>query len=256
MTMMRVLATTAIHNFRDYGGYRAADGAHVRAGVLWRSGQHADATAADLDAVAALDLATVVDLRGDGERRRWPCVRPAGFAGSIVFADGETAGGAAAHLEEASAITTAADAHAAMLRLYRSMPFRPVLVATLRLYFQALAMRDGASLVHCFAGKDRTGFAVALVHHVLGVGRGDIVADYLLTNHVGDSAARIAAGAANMRRAFGPQMSEAAIATLMSVDSAYLDAAFAALGDIDRYLEASLGVDAATRDRLRARLLR
>ena len=39
-----------------------------------------------------------------------------------------------------------------------------------------------AVLVHCAAGKDRTGILAALTHHVAGVHPDDITADYLLTN--------------------------------------------------------------------------
>ena len=56
-----------IHNFRDYGGYSAAGG-KVRRGVLYRSGQHVAATDEDLAELAALDIRTVIDLRGIAER--------------------------------------------------------------------------------------------------------------------------------------------------------------------------------------------
>src|SRR5690606_42112561 len=59
----------------------------------------------------------------------------------------------------------------------KSMPFRPNLVAVLRLYFGALATGGGASLIHCLAGKDRTGFAVGLLHKLLGTHDDDIRAD-------------------------------------------------------------------------------
>ena len=255
----RVQDFAGIHNFRDYGGYRGGAGT-IREGLLYRSGQHGAATGADLDRVATLDLRTVIDLRGDSERTLAPCLRPAGFAASVLFAPGETAGGELAPHEQAGeGIRDAAGAHVAMTALYAAMPYRDVLVRSLRLYYEALATRDGASLLHCLAGKDRTGLAVALLHHLLGVHRDDIMADYLLTNTAGNQARRIESAAASIRTRYGPQMSDDAIVTLMSVDADYLETALAAIvaryGTIDHYAEEMLGVDAARRDALAERLI-
>jgi protein-tyrosine phosphatase len=245
--MNRILNLEGIHNFRDYGGYRTRSGAHVASGVLYRSGQHLDATPADLDVVAALDLATVVDLRGDSERQSFPCARPGGFAAAVMFAAGETAGGGhAPHVEAARAVESAADAHAAMVRLYESMPFRPNLIAVFRLYFEALAERDGSSLLHCLAGKDRTGLAVALLHDQLGLHPDDAMSDYMLTNTAGNMDARIAAGARVVRDNFGHAMDDAAVRTLMSVHPDYLTTAFAAIrerhGSVKDYAAEHLGM--------------
>ena len=84
------LATQGIHNFRDYGGWPTEDGGSVRRGLLFRSGQHVGATDADLAAIAALDIRTVVDLRGESERDRNPCRRVEGWNGEVVFYEGET----------------------------------------------------------------------------------------------------------------------------------------------------------------------
>jgi protein tyrosine/serine phosphatase len=128
----------------------------------------------------------------------------------------------------------------------------------LRTYFSALQRGAQPSLVHCVAGKDRTGFAVALAQHVLGVARDAIVADYLLTNVAGNIERRIEQGAETIRAKYG-QIDEATIRTLMGVEEDYivtaLDRAEAAHGSLDAYLETVLGVDTAARERLRAHYL-
>jgi protein-tyrosine phosphatase len=254
-----VLDFEGIHNFRDYGGYAVAGGGRLRSGLLYRSGQHIDATAGDLERIAALGLRTVIDLRGESERRDFPCARPDGFDASILFADGETAGGGAPHLQASVEIGSAAEAHAAMRLLYETMPFRPRLVEALRLYFRALAERDGRSLLHCFAGKDRTGLAAALLHSVLGVHADDVMFDYLLTNRAGNIERRIAAGAPAIRARRGEHLSDEALCVLMSVDAAYLNAAFSAIrgryGGVDAYAHDVLGVDEEMGKALRHRLL-
>lgn len=138
------------------------------------------------------------------------------------------------------------------------MPFRAVLVGSMRLYFDALATRDGPSLVHCLAGKDRTGIAVALLHHLLGVNDDDVMADYLLTNVAGNVEGRIAAGARLVRKNHGPDISDEAVRTLMTAHPAWLEAMFASIrdrhGSIRDYADVVLGVSpermAALEDRL------
>lgn len=255
----RVQPLEGVHNFRDYGGYRASAGM-LRRGLLYRSGQHAGASATDLDRIHALDLRTVVDLRGDAERAAAPCVRHPEFGAEVLFAPGETAGIELAPHEEAGiGIATADEARAAMTRLYQNMPFRPVLVKSLRLYMAALADGDGASLVHCLAGKDRTGLAVAVVHDLLGVHPDDIMADYLLTNSAGNQRARIESAAEGIRQRYGAAMSDDAIVTLMSVEAAYLDTAMAAIrerhGSVADYARDVLGADDRWRARVEARLV-
>ena len=255
----RVRSFEGIHNFRDYGGYTGAHG-RLRERMLWRSGQHGGATPADLAGVSELGIATVVDLRGDSERAAMPCLRHDEFDGLVLFAPGETAGQELAPHEEAGrGIATAADARAAMTKLYVNMPFRDVLVRSLTLYFEALATRDGASLLHCLAGKDRTGLAAALLHRLLGVHEDDVMADYLLTNVAGDPQRRIASAAVSIRERYGMQMDEDAIVTLMSVEADYLTAATRSIaeryGSTERYAEDVLGVDAVRREALRERLV-
>ena len=255
----RVLSFEGIHNFRDYGGYDTPHG-RMRRGILWRSGQHGAATPTDLAGVSALGIATVIDLRGDSERREMPCLRHDAFDGLVLFAPGETAGTELAPHEEAGfGIATADHARAAMKALYAAMPHREVLVRSLTLYFDALATRDGASLLHCLAGKDRTGLAAALLHRLLGVNDDDIMADYLLTNTAGDPARRIASAADSIRQRYGARMSDEAIVALMSVEADYLHTALDAIerdhGDVETYAADVLRVDAARRAAIRERLV-
>lgn len=251
----RIVATSGIHNFRDFGGYASNLGGRVQTRVLYRSGQHRDATADDLTQVSRLGLATIVDLRSDAERELYPCPRAQDHQAEVVYAPGNTLG-VASHVEAAHGVKTASEAHAAMLDLYRHMPFRPALTEAFRLYFDRLAKGTGPSLVHCLAGKDRTGLAVALVHYQLGVHMDDIMADYLLTNQVGDMDRRIAAGAEAVRANFGPDMEDAAVRTLMSVHPDFLDAAFKAIGNLDAYCRDVLQLTPTQQETLRATLIR
>ncbi|MFM5947785.1 MAG: tyrosine-protein phosphatase [Novosphingobium sp.] len=257
MTDPRVLKLDGVHNFRDYGGYEGADGARVKSGLLWRSAQHGDASDADLEVIHDLGIAHVIDLRGPIERDSKPCRRHDDFAGQVWTYPEETAG-LALHTEAADGVVTAAEARAAMVRLYDGIAYRENLVPMLRLYFELLHRADGPSLVHCVAGKDRTGFACAMAQHVLGVSREAIMDDYLLTNSAGNIEARIAAGAVQIRERHGA-ISDETIRALMGVEADYLNAAFRAVearhGTIDTYLAEVLGIDAAKREALRGHYL-
>ncbi len=247
----RVLPLEGVHNFRDYGGYPVAGGGRVRRGVLWRSGQHFGATGDDLDRIGALSLAAVADLRGNSERARNPCPRPEGFAAAVMHYDGETAG-LAPHVEAADGVIDAPGARRAMLGLYREIAFRPSLTSILRRFFAEALGQGEASLVHCHAGKDRTGIAVALVHHILGVHRDDMLEDYLLTNTAGNNEKRIAdALAQRVSGGLFAEAPEAAVRVFMNVDAAFLAAALAAIEQrhdtLDAYLDEVLGVDATVR---------
>ncbi len=257
MTKARIVPLEGVHNFRDFGGYDAAYGARVRQGVLWRSAQHGDASEADLATIHHLGIAHVIDLRGPSERDAKPCRRHPDFAADVWTYPEETAG-LALHTEAADGVLTAAEASAAMMRLYEGIAFRENLTPMLRLYFELLLRAEGPSLVHCVAGKDRTGWAVAMVQHALGVSRDAIIADYMLTNHASRLEERIASEAFKDLPRYAAMDAET-VRALWGVKEDYIATALRATedryGDFDTYLEAVLGIDAKAREALRAHYL-
>ncbi len=255
----RVIWLEGVHNFRDYGGYAIAGGGRLRRGILWRSGQHHGATDADLARIAALDLASVFDLRTSKERTLQPCRRPEGFAATVHVADDPSQ----LHAPHIAAAATprardAASTREGMRRNYGAIAFRPELVAMMRRYFAELAEGAGASLINCMAGKDRTGIAVAMLHLATGVHRDDVIHDYVLTNTAGDIEARIAAGAETIKAVAGHVEADA-LRVLMGVEPEYLESAFVTIADkhgsIDGYLKDVLGADDALRGRLKDALV-
>ncbi len=256
---MTVSTFESLDNFRDFGGYPTRDGRRIVSGRLFRSAHHASLTDADLAAIAALDIRSVVDLRRPVERRRQPSLRPAGVSCAVISNDLDVQ-------DEAPHITflktqdlTADSARRFMTTTYAAMPFAPSHLDLFRRYFEILAGGDGPILIHCTAGKDRTGLLVALTHHLLGVRPDDLMADYLLTNTAVRLEARAPDFARQLQTLTGRTPSPDAVVTFMGVEPAYLEAAFAAIaerhGDLDAYLDQVLGVDTVVRDRIHARLL-
>ncbi len=103
-------------------------------------------------------------------------------------------------------------------------------------------------LLHCSAGKDRTGFGAALILTALGVPHEAVREDYLASNRLWRGDAGIAAG-------LPPSIAEG----LLRVHGELLDAAFAAIkgayGGFERYASAVLGLDAGRMASLRERLV-
>lgn len=255
--MTTVPSFTGIHNFRDYGGY-AADGGRVRRGLLYRSGQHVGATDADLAALAALDIRTVIDLRGIAEREKHPCRRHAGWAGEVLAHDGETTS-SPPHMDIGPEVTTADYARDRMLKVYTRMPNNPAMHAMFGRYLHALAERDGASLVHCFAGKDRTGMAATLLLHILGVSEDDQLHEFLLTNESPTFHVLRAQSVPHMEARLGRTMDEASVRAMLDVHEDYFERFQAAVretsGSLDAWLTDTIGVDDRLRDRLRTRFV-
>lgn len=252
------LPTEGIHNFRDYGGWQTENGGTVRCGLLFRSGQHVGATEADLAAIAALDIRTVVDLRGASERGRNPCRRVEGWNGEVVFYDGETSS-TPPHMDVDPDATTGELARQRMMAVYTRMPRNPAMVEMFSRYFRVLDERDGASLVHCFAGKDRTGVAAMLLLHVLGVTRDDQMAEFLRTNDAPTLAVLREQSVPGIEERLGRKLDEEAIRALLEVHPDYLQTWWREVdgeyGSLDRFLETALNVDDAMRERLKSRFV-
>ncbi|HEX7374558.1 MAG TPA: tyrosine-protein phosphatase, partial [Steroidobacteraceae bacterium] len=185
--MTRIPALEGACNFRDFGGYATTDGRRVRWGRLFRSGAMHRFTAADRERVAGFGIGTVVDLRRPDERRSQPNPDFGAGVTQLCWNDTQDVGLGKA-LPDPAALTPEL-ARKVMMRHYEGMPTR--LLPHVQGLFGALT-HDPARplLLHCTAGKDRTGFAAALLLTVLGVPRDLIVADYLLTNQAVDLRAR------------------------------------------------------------------
>ncbi|HET6970373.1 MAG TPA: tyrosine-protein phosphatase, partial [Phenylobacterium sp.] len=224
-----------------------------------RSAHQARATDADLAKLAGLGLAVVVDLRRANEREREPSRRWEGFSAQVIENDiGQDTADEWAEFIKTSDLTPASF-HAYMMDYYRHAPFQRRHIDLYRRYFRAVAETDGPVLVHCAAGKDRTGIICALTHHVAGVHEDDITADYLLTNDPERLEKRLPTIREIVREATGREASDEALIVAMRVEAEYLAESFRVMreahGSLDGYLDQALGLDATLRGRLHERLL-
>jgi protein-tyrosine phosphatase len=179
----RLVSLEGAQNFRDLGGYPAADGRQVRWGVVFRSDSLSALTEGDLERLDALGLRLVCDFRGDAEVSEEPN-RLAGRASVRYWHRplGDT-NVQPAEWRRRFESGELGDIDAEWLtRSDRGMIDGSAL--DLAAVFRALASADAVpAVLHCTAGKDRTGVAVALLLLVLGVPRDCVIEDYALTGH-------------------------------------------------------------------------
>lgn len=246
-------------NFRDLGELQTADGARIRRGRLYRSERFTALTADDLAVIRSLGLRTVCDLRSSAERELFPNRLPQDqnyveLHFNILTDVRAQTGSVFAPLR---AEPNQVGARKMMLSLYRAMPsaFAPHLARLV-----SYLTDSGLPLViHCTAGKDRTGFAVAVLLAALGVERAEIYADYLLTARFGNSEERISSITQLLAVQLGEPPSAPVVATVLGVDADYLDLAFAEIdrahGSMAAYLRTACGIDDEVLTRMRASLL-
>jgi protein-tyrosine phosphatase len=185
----RLISFDRVLNFRDFGGWDTADGAKVARGKIYRSASFQDATEGDIAKLNAMGLRFLVDLRRREERAHDPS-RWSTETCRVIFDDGGAAGSSLPpHLQVLlNGEITPEAMRDYMINLYRDIPFDPRLVGLYRSWFSELA-EGGAGVVHCAAGKDRTGIGCALTLLALGVDEEAVFADYEFTNHAAHSGA-------------------------------------------------------------------
>jgi protein-tyrosine phosphatase len=256
----RIAIATAA-NLRDVGGWPTRDGRQVRSGLVYRSAELSRLHGTDLEAFAELGIRTVYDLRTAAETARQPDALPEGTASEAldVLADAEHA--APAELQSifenpgrASEFLTEGQAERYFETAYRAFVTLPSARSAYRRLFEGLAFAEVPVLYHCTTGKDRTGWATAVLFRLLGVPEDQLLEDYLLTNTellpmVQPWMDQFAAGGGD------PGL----LMPILGVQQSYLDAAFAQLEEsyhsVEDYFVTGLGLSPATLDALRERLI-
>lgn len=254
----RLLPLQGAANVRDLGGYRTEDGRRVKWGLLYRGGALDKLTTQDQEHLQQLGLQRVVDLRSPEEVNDAPDRLPPDLLARRI------------ELPVTAGILDIRDLtrriHAGDLA---SLDLRDILVEGNRSFVREHAgiFRDwlhsllndqnAPVLFHCTAGKDRTGYAAAILLLALGVPEATVMQDYMASNqYLAKKNQRITE---QVRQASSGRTDPALLQSLLGVEPRYLQAAFDAMreeqGSVDAYLRQTLGLDDATRARLRERFL-
>jgi protein-tyrosine phosphatase len=231
-------------NFRDLGGYPGRNGRLVQWRKLFRSDQLAGLTADDRAAVGVLGLKSAFDLRGTEERL--PVYQVDGLTVHSLPIEPVIVSLLTTRLASGTPLSAAETAE--MVRdSYRNYvrSHTPIY----RTLFKHLVEDSAPLVIHCTAGKDRTGFAAALILTSLGVSHELVVEDYLLTNQFWRAPQSVA----------HTWLPTDVRAVLLSVETSFLAAALDAIksdyGNLDSYLEDGLGLGHRERETLEAHYL-
>jgi protein-tyrosine phosphatase len=254
-------------NARDVGGYRTADGRLVRRGLLFRSNTLHRLTDDDVQTLAALNLACVIDFRHEEEivlvgPDRLPTPPPGRLVSLPIF-DPEhdvfrTVAAATKDGADPELLAMLRDDHAsggtaaAMAQLYRWF-----VAGSSAAFGEAVRLIAAGSLpllFHCTAGKDRTGWLAAVVLTALGVPREVVIEDYLRTNVLNAETVRY------LLSALAERISDTSVLVPMfEARAAYIEAAFDEVdlryGGMEPYLREGLQLDDDILGALRAALL-
>ena len=161
-------------NFRDIGGYLNQDGKKVKKGLYFRAGRQDRMTEKDLVQLSDLNISTQIDLRKQEEvldQGRGPLEdMGANYINIAVIPEGGS--------DKLNKLV--GDTGISGKRYLGYLEFGPT--SWLRLFGILAEEENLPVLLHCTAGKDRTGVSTAFLLSVLGVSRDIIEADYLLTN--------------------------------------------------------------------------
>ncbi|HLG85221.1 MAG TPA: tyrosine-protein phosphatase [Bradyrhizobium sp.] len=242
-TPHRHLKLQGASNFRDLGGYLTRDGHRVRWRRMFRSNHLGHLTAADIEIVRGLGVRSAFDFRGNEERGAAAC----GIAEITVHSlPIEPTVVAALRAALAAGALSASVARDIMCESYRNYVRHNT--HSFRTLFGHLVEDHAPLVIHCTAGKDRTGFACALILHALDVPDEVIADDYLLTNRF---YRRDPASATDL-----PDDVRDAIGTVhASFLAAGFDAVRAEYGDLETYFRDGLNVGERERAELRTRYL-
>ncbi|MEV0294880.1 tyrosine-protein phosphatase [Nocardia sp. NPDC050710] len=249
-------------NVRDIGGYRTYDGAKVKTGKAIRADALDKLTDADVQKLAGLNVKTVIDLRTQPEiQYSGPDKLPSGVQ-SVSRPIDDT--GMFTQMLQAiqsrdpvkqEQLLGNGRAEQIMADVYRSFltdASRAAFAQTIR----DLAATDRATLYHCTAGKDRTGWVTYVVLRAIGVPERTARQDYLLSNQL--RAAADAKLREDLERA-GLMQNPDLLIPLQEVRGAYLDTAIELMeqtyGDFGKFLTQGLGLDPGTILKLRRNLV-
>ncbi len=229
-------------NFRAIPPVAGRDGRMLRAGVLYRSGDLSELTPRCVEQLQSLGIRSIVDLRSESERRQSPYRWLAQIDSNAWLEPSEDATASIGELAR-HALSTEHDVAAAMSDLYRDLPFSHA--ASFSTLFRRIVEGRLPILFGCFAGKDRTGVAAALLLWSIGADAAAIETDYLRSNDAIDSLRRLS------ERKFDWVVTSAKTELPLRAEPLFLRAAMSEVsvrcGGIDRYVHDVLGITPAER---------
>jgi len=233
-------------NFRDLGGIQTTGGRKVIHKRLLRSAQPIGLTAEDVETLRQHNLKAIIDFRTVTETINYPIDKVDGVSYTHIDIIGKNTTQVADPMQWMKIL----DESISNVELWFANTYKEFVTSesSRKAYGDFLRTcaehETGALLFHCAAGKDRTGFASALILRLLGVSDEDIYTDYLKTLEY-----RPQIEATQLPKARARGMTEKQLESmkvLMGVKKEYITTALTAaeesFGSFDNYLAEGLGI--------------
>ena len=254
----KILPFVGVHHFRDIGGYRTIDGRRVKWNTFYRSDKLSDLTEEDIEYFKALGIKTILDLRSKGEVLSSPDPYIEGLKYINISGMSELDNNNG-NFDMISIFNQNYlehfDGKKFLMNGYRSAVFNNLA------YKELIDCMENEErmpiLLHCTAGKDRTGFASALILLILGVPEETVIKDYLLSNEYRKSKNEEIVKSIK-KLSNNPKHFEL-LNMMLEVRREYIEASFKEIRDkyenIDKYLEVEYGLSKTKRRELKKRYL-
>lgn len=225
-------------NFRDLGGYETSDGHHVKWRKIYRSADISRLSDGDLDSLEARKILFIVDLRGTDESKKAPDHLRANIDHILCPAGSDST--LTNWMKAISGLKSGGDSM--MLAFYAKTDFLADRYKPMFAKLEQLPDRESL-LMHCTAGKDRTGIGAALLLYILGVPYATIVNDYTATNYYRQRETEVMV----KQMVNGMHIDEGVARAMASAKKEYLDETFqtiiAKYGSMENFIKGPLQLD-------------
>lgn len=252
----RLLKIPGVRNFRDLGGYQTLDGRSVKWGQLYRSGDLSRLTSRGLHTLSNFGLYAILDFRSEYEAERRPSQVPVGVQELRLPVMDQANREISQQIRERLKNKEYEGFDPSHMILMAYQQFATEFTSAFKTFIHTvLTARGNPVLWHCSAGKDRTGYATAILLRLLGVDLSIIYQDYLLSNQYVKRINRLTIPAIIARGYKAYKM----ISPLMSVQQKWLIASFETIknewGSFDSYVSDGLALSPSDVQQMRDVLL-
>lgn len=256
-----LLAFEKLHNIRDLGGMRAADGRTIRPGRLIRGGHLADLVEADARQMEEM-VSVIVDFRTPEEVGRQPDRQFPGVEYHHLPAVESLTEGISREEESDRDVISRLmflpdKSREYMAGQYRIFATSDRTAAQYAKFIDLLTVpRERAVFWHCTAGKDRAGLGAIFTEEILGVPREDIIEDYLYTNECLAEDVRMLSSWVKKNAGTNDPVVDRALGYLFGADESYIETFYNTIdndfGGMDAFLRDRLGVTEEKKAALRS----
>lgn len=174
----RKIVLDGTSNTRELGGYKTEDGRSLKWGILYRSDKLSELTDADQEYLLQLGIKRVIDFRSSEEKQNEPDQLPSTL--KYIEMPIEADGAIRPKVEAILKGDLKEDVGAILVETNKE--FISDFSGVYKGFIESLIENQEPTLFHCTAGKDRAGFAAALVLLAVGVPEKIVIEDYMKTN--------------------------------------------------------------------------